>query len=145
MTSLRSTWRSLNENNSHFVHPVTIAPSDIDFMGHVNNATYLTWVQEAVIAHWRRFAGPEAIAAHMWVAVKHEITYRRPAFLADLVAATVELEEVRRESAFYETVITRRDEVLAHARSRWCCLDAATLRPIRLGADIVKRFMPPAA
>ncbi len=63
--------------------PIAIAPADIDFMGHVNNARYLTWVQDAVIDHWKTFAPVEAVAQHLWVALKHEITYRRPAFLGD--------------------------------------------------------------
>jgi acyl-CoA thioester hydrolase len=129
-------------NSAQHVHAVTIKPSDIDFMGHVNNAIYLTWVQEAVIAHWKRVAGPDAVAAHAWVALKHEITYRRPAFLNDRIVATVELEQMRRESAFYQTIIRRGGDVLAHAKSRWCCLDAATLRPIRLDTDIVRKFLP---
>src|SRR3546814_1279032 len=32
---------------------VSIEPADIDFMGHVNNASYLKWVQAAVLSHWR--------------------------------------------------------------------------------------------
>jgi acyl-CoA thioester hydrolase len=120
--------------------PVSIDAADIDFMGHVNNAVYLTWVQEAVISHWRRWAPPEAIAAHLWIALKHEITYRRPAFLNDAVIATVQLEKVQRESAFYETIISRGEQVLAVVKSRWCCLDAKTLRPARLARDIVDHF-----
>lgn len=121
---------------------VSIDPADIDFMGHVNNAAYLKWVQAAVISHWQRLAPPEAVAAHLWIALKHEITYRKPAFLADEVVATVHLEAVRRESAFYETVIRRGEEVLARVKSRWCCLDASTRRPVRLAAHIVERFFP---
>jgi acyl-CoA thioester hydrolase len=111
-------------------------------MGHVNNAKYLTWVQEAVIAHWERFAGPEAVAAHLWIALKHVITYRKAAFLNDQIVATTTLEQVRRESAFYETAISRGKDVLAHVKSRWCCLDAQTQRPTRLADDIVRRFIP---
>ena len=33
-------------------HMIRVVPSDIDFMGHVNNASYLKWVQDAVIDHW---------------------------------------------------------------------------------------------
>src|SRR3546814_3401670 len=74
------------------------------------------------------------------VALKHEITYRKPAFLEDQIVATVMLEKVQRESAFYETVIKRGEEVLAEVKSRWCCLDANTLRPARLARDVVDRF-----
>ncbi|MGF7151922.1 YbgC/YbaW family acyl-CoA thioester hydrolase [Sphingomonas zeicaulis] len=122
---------------------VDAEPSDIDFMGHVNNAVYLKWVQNVVIAHWQRIAGPEAVAAHVWVALRHEIVYRRPAFLNDRLVVTAVLEQVRRESAFYETTVRRGGDVLARVKSRWCCLDARTLRPTRLGGDIVKRFLMP--
>ncbi|WP_253716980.1 thioesterase family protein [Sphingomonas sp. AP4-R1] len=121
-------------------HIVAVVPTDIDFMGHVNNAIYLTWVQGAVIAHWQRFAPADAVMAHVWIALKHEITYRRPAFLNDAIVATATLEQVRRESAFYGTVISRGDEVLAEVKSRWCCLDAVTFRPARVGDDIVSHF-----
>lgn len=109
-------------------------------MGHVNNASYLKWVQAAVIDHWRALAPAEAIRQHLWVAIKHEITYRRPAFLEDDVIATVVLEKVQGARAFYETVIRRGEEVLAEVKSSWCCLDAATMRPARLASDVIKRF-----
>jgi acyl-CoA thioester hydrolase len=120
--------------------PIGIDPADIDFMGHVNNASYLRWVQEAVLSHWRGLAPPDAVAGHLWVALKHEITYRRPTFLNDEVIATVLLERVQGARAFYQTVIRRGEEVLAEVRSSWCCVDAQTLRPARLAKNVVERF-----
>lgn len=109
-------------------------------MGHVNNASYLKWVQAAVISHWQRLAPADAVTEHLWVALKHEITYRRPAFLEDDVVATVLLEKVQGARAFYETVIKRGSEVLAEVKSSWCCLDAATRRPARLAQNVIDRF-----
>ncbi|MGB3848167.1 MAG: thioesterase family protein [Sphingopyxis sp.] len=123
-------------------HAIAVGADAIDFMGHVNNAHYLSWVQEAVLAHWRKIAPPDAVAAHLWVALKHEITYRRPAFLDDQVIATVILEKVQGARAFYETVIKRGEEVLAEVKSSWCCIDAETLRPARLASDVIARFFP---
>ena len=120
--------------------PIGIDPADIDFMGHVNNASYLKWVQDAVVSHWQKLAPAEAVTAHMWVALKHEITYRKPTFLGDDVIATVLLEKVQGARAFYETVIRRGEEVLAEVKSSWCCLDAETLRPARLAREIVEQF-----
>ena len=124
-------------------HQYTIAidPADIDFMGHVNNASYLKWVQEAVISHWERLAPAEAIASHLWVALKHEITYRKPAFLADDVVATVLLEKVHGARAFYQTIIRRGEEVLAEVQSSWCCINADTHRPARLTDSIIEQFL----
>jgi acyl-CoA thioester hydrolase len=125
-------------------YPIGIDPADIDFMGHVNNASYLKWVQAAVISHWQRLAPPEEVAAHLWVALKHEITYRKPTFLDDEVIATVLLEKVQGARAFYQTVIRRGEDVLAEVKSSWCCLDARTLRPARLATHVVERFFPKA-
>lgn len=125
-----------------YQHPIGIEPSDIDFMGHVNNATYLKWVQDAVLGHWQKLAPAEALPLHLWVALKHEITYRKPAFLDDQVTVSVVLEKVVGASAFYDTLIKRGEEVLAEVKSRWCCLDAATLRPARIARELVERFLP---
>jgi len=128
-----------------FRHPIAIDPADIDQMGHVNNATYLKWVQEAVVDYWRSVAPPEAVARHLWVALKHEITYLRPAFLQDVVVAEVIAEKVEGARAMFTTVLRRGEEVLSEIKSSWCCLDAATLRPARLARDVVGRFISPTA
>ena len=121
-------------------HTIHILPADIDFMGHVNNARYLNWVQDAVVAHWEKLAPPSAVAEHLWVALKHEITYRKPAFLNDEVIATVVLDKVEGVRAFYSTLIKRGDDLLAEVKSSWCCLDAQTLRPARIAKDIAAHF-----
>ncbi len=125
-----------------FHFPIRIVPGDIDFMGHVNNARYLGWVQDAVLAHWNKLAPAEAVAERLWVALKHEITYRRPAFLEDDVIASTVLEKIHGARAFYHTVIQRGGEVLAEVRSSWCCVDAGTLRPARIGEEVSRFFFP---
>jgi acyl-CoA thioester hydrolase len=125
-----------------FRHPIAIAPADIDHMGHVNNAVYLTWVQDAVVQYWEKVAPSDAVARHLWVALKHEITYRRPTFLEDVVVADVLADQVQGARAFFTTVLKRGEEVLAEVKSCWCCLDAETLRPARLAREVAERFVP---
>lgn len=123
--------------------PVAINADDIDHMGHVNNSVYLKWVQDAVVDYWQKVAPPDAVAKHLWVALKHEITYRRPTFLQDTVVAEVIAEKMDGARAFFRTVVRRGEDVLTEISSCWCCLDAATRRPARLARDIVARFVPP--
>lgn len=125
-----------------FRHPVAIEPADIDHMGHVNNAVYLKWVQEAVIDYWRSVAPPDAVAGHLWVALKHEISYRKPTFLQDAVVAEVIAEKVEGARAYFTTIVRRGQDVLSEVRSIWCCLDAATHRPARLAREVASRFLP---
>jgi acyl-CoA thioester hydrolase len=122
------------------LHRIGIVPTDIDFMGHVNNARYLNWVQDAVLDHWNSLAPPDAVAKYLWVALRHEIDYRKPAFLDDQVIANVVLEKVEGARSFYRTLIQRGEEVLAEVRSSWCCIDAETLRPARIAKDIAAHF-----
>ena len=125
-----------------FHYPVGILPDDIDHMGHVNNSVYLKWVQDAVVRYWESVAPPEAVARHLWIALSHEIRYRRPAFLDDLVVADVVAERVEGARAFFTTMILRGEEVVAEVKSSWCCLDAVSKRPARLARDITARFLP---
>ena len=127
-----------------FRYRVAIDPADIDHMGHVNNSVYLRWVQDAVVDYWQSVAPPEAVARHLWVALKHEITYRRPTFLQDVVIAEVIAEKVDGARAIFTTVIRRGEDILSEIKSSWCCLDAATKRPARLAREVVSRFLPTA-
>ena len=123
-----------------FHHPVPIRPDDIDHMGHVNNSVYLKWVQDAVVRYWETLAPPDAVARHLWVALRHEIAFRRPTFLDDVVVADVIAERMEGAKAYFTTVIKRGETVLAEVQSTWCCLDAVTKRPARLARDIVQKF-----
>ena len=123
-------------------YPITIEPADIDHMGHVNNAVYLRWVQEAVVRYWEAVAPAEAVAQHLWVALKHEISYRKPAFLDDGVVAEVLAERVHGARTFFSTIIKRGEDVLVEVQSSWCCLDAVTKRPARLTREVIARFLP---
>ena len=138
----RKGWKAyvMNMQAKPYTHAIDIVPDDIDFMGHVNNARYLGWVQDAVLSHWRNIAPADAVASRAWVALKHEITYRKPAFLEDTVIARTVLESTKGARAFYHTVIERGEEVLAEISSSWCCIDAETLRPARIGEEISKFF-----
>src|SRR5215217_7976675 len=124
-----------------FHYPIGVGPGDIDHMGHVNNSVYLTWVQDAVVKFWETVAPADAVTRHLWVALQHQITYRRPAFLDDNVVADVVAEGMAGARAMFTTVIKRGEEVLAEVQSTWCCLDSVTHRPARLARDIVARFL----
>ena len=123
-----------------FHHPVPIRPDDIDHMGHVNNSVYLKWVQDAVVRYWESLAPPDAVARHLWVALRHEIAFRRPTFLNDTVVANVIAERMDGARAYFTTVIKRGEEVLAEVQSTWCCLDSVTKRPARLAREIAQKF-----
>lgn len=128
-------------NADIYDYEIDVVGEDIDELGHVNNAVYLTWVQTAVLCHWRRLAPSDVVTSHHWVALQHHISYRRPAFLDDHIVVRVILQKFHGATAFYRTIIKHGDDLLAEVESRWCCIDAVTHKPVRLAQDIVARFL----
>jgi acyl-CoA thioester hydrolase len=120
---------------------ITPATGDIDRMGHVNNSVYLRWIEQAVHDDWEGLATPPEFASLLWVAVRHEIDYRRPAFRGDVLEISVRLDAVRRTRAWYETIIRRDDAVLVEGRSCWCCIDAETRQLTLIPRDTAKRIL----
>jgi acyl-CoA thioester hydrolase len=109
-------------------YAVRVLGGDIDHMGHVNNSVYLRWLEEAVLAYWRTIATADDLAAYRWIAVRHEIDYRQPAFLDEEVTVDLQLTEIRRARAWFQSRFTRDGRVLAEARSCWCTVDAGSHR-----------------
>jgi len=125
---------------NEFSMPIAIVPTDIDFMGHVNNARYLEWVQDVVLSHWRELAPPHEVAGKAWVALKHEITYLKPAFLEDEILASTSLTKVAGARSFYSTTIKRGAEVLVEVESMWCCIDKQTGGAARIDRDVAEKY-----
>ena len=120
---------------------ITPAPSDINGMEHVNHSVYLRWIEEAVVAHWRASATAEELGALQWIALRHEIDYRAPAFENDALTVTTRLVEVRRARAWYETIVARDGITLVEARSCWGCIDAASGRLTAVPPETAARIL----
>jgi acyl-CoA thioester hydrolase len=120
---------------------IRVAADDIDHMGHVNNSIYLRWVEAAVVAHWRGLASAAEHDAYMWVAVRHEIDYRQPALLGEMLSIDTRITEIRRARAWYQTTVTRGGILLVDVKSCWCCIDSATRRLTVIPRDAAERFL----
>jgi len=125
-----------------FELPIAIQPSDIDALGHVNNVTYLRWVQEVAVAHWQAAAPAAERARLVWVVVRHEIEYKRPAFLQDGILARTWVGAAARQRVERHTEILRAADrrLLARARTIWCPLDRQTGRMTDISPEVRARF-----
>lgn len=121
-----------------FTHPLQIAASDIDTLGHVNNVVYVRWVQEVATAHWQKMASPEQQKAMVWVVLRHEIDYHAPALPRDTIEGSTRVGDYK--GARFERYVYIRQaqtgKLLAEAKTVWCLLDAATLRPTRITNEL---------
>ena len=121
---------------------IAVEPADIDPLGHVNNVVYLRWVQDAAIAHWQAAASAEDQEALLWVVVRHEIDYKRPAFLDDEILARTWVGTATQRAFDRHTELLRRKDmrVLAQVRTVWCPIDAKTGKPTDVSDEVRARF-----
>lgn len=126
---------------------ITIEPEDIDVLGHVNNLTYVRWVQDAAVAHWRAVAPLADQKKVMWLVLRHEIDYKQPARLEDTILARTWVGTATRLKFERHTELLRASDcaLLAKARTLWCPIDAATHRPITVSPAVRACFSVPEA
>lgn len=125
-----------------FEFSVTVSASDIDELDHVNNIVYLRWVQEAASAHWAVLSNAGINEKYVWVVLRHEIDYLQPALLHDTIRVLTWVgknagAKSERHTQLYNAVTGKK---LAEAVTTWCLLDAVTMRPRRIEADVLSLF-----
>jgi YbgC/YbaW family acyl-CoA thioester hydrolase len=120
---------------------------DIDAAQHVNNAVYLTYMEDC---------GMRAEAAHGWpmarmqakgyaiVARRHQIEYRQPALLGDELELASWLSDVERTSVVRHITTTRVGDgaLLARARSLLGWIDAETEGPVPIPSAFLEELAP---
>lgn len=121
---------------------IAVEPADIDQLGHVNNVTYVRWVQDAAVAHWQARASAQDQERLFWVVLRHEIDYRQAARLGDEIQARTWVGAATRATFERFTELRRAADgaLLAQARTLWCPIDARTRRPVATGAEVRARF-----
>lgn len=125
-----------------FVVPLEVRPEHIDANGHVNNVVYVGWLQEAGTAHWNARFDEDTRARWSWVALRHEIDYLRGISpeATGVVARTWVGDPEGPRFNRYVRIEDGEGRLCAQGVSEWCLVDARSLRPHRIPADMVSRF-----
>jgi acyl-CoA thioester hydrolase len=135
----------VNQPVEIFELPISVLASDIDQLGHVNNVTYIRWVQEVATAHWHAVAPAQDQKVLAWVVVRHEIDYKRPAFLKDQIIARTWVGAATRHRFERHTELLRAADrkLLARARTIWCPIDKQTGKLTDVSLEVRARFATP--
>jgi acyl-CoA thioester hydrolase len=131
----------------HYTRRFRVRHYELDSFGHVNNAVYVNYMQEAAIEastdagfgpDWYRERGSN------WVIRRLAIRYLLPAVYNDELEVVTWISAMRRATCTREYEITRVSDSARIARSRvqWVYLDSRTGRLARLPSEIAERFAP---
>jgi acyl-CoA thioester hydrolase len=118
------------------------SPADIDENGHVNNVVYLRWAQDLGVAHWRSLAPAEAQAQWAWVALRHEIDYRRELKLGQAAHGRTWVAETAEGPRFdrFIRIDDAAGAMCAQVKTTWVLIEQATGRPRRVPEWITAMF-----
>lgn len=130
-----------------FTHRLTVRFRDCDPLGHVNNAVYLTYLEETRFAHWRAEWGfgttdPAADIPGVILA-RVEIDYRAQARYGDVLEIRMRVATLGRSSFTYEyEIVDASGGVVATAKSVMVVFDYATQKPVPI-SDRVRAILLP--
>jgi acyl-CoA thioester hydrolase len=123
-------------------HRLVVRFSDCDPLGHVNNARYSTYLEQARIVLWRKQAGFELRSAAQargrrgegFILARTEIDFRSQAHDGDELEVRLGLEGFGRTSATYryEIVMTESGRLVASAKTVQVWYDYDAGKPVPL-------------
>lgn len=129
-----------------FVRERVVAPRDIDLLGHVNNVVWVRYVVELAAAHADALGvGFEATRklGGIWIVRRHDVTYHRNVAVGSAIRERTWVSSLRgalslRHARFESEV----GALLVESSTEWAYVDAVTLKPRRVPAELRERFDP---
>jgi acyl-CoA thioester hydrolase len=111
-----------------FVHRETVRFRDLDSLGHVNNAVFLTYLEEARIA----YLVPLGAEASDMILARVEIDFRAPLRMGDELEIGVRPARIGTKSFDLEYEVRSGATLAAEAKTVLVSYDYATRRPVEL-------------
>ena len=120
-----------------YEHEIEVRFRDCDLLGHVNNAVYLSYLEQARIGYWQRLNGSAGVP-RSFILARAECDYRAPATLGDRLVVRVAVAAVGRTSFTldYEVLNARTRQVVATAKTVQVMYDYSAGRSIPIPDDV---------
>jgi len=124
----------LSDRPFRFTHPVEVRFRDLDALGHVNNAVFLTYFESARMAWWLHVTRRTELKGMDMILARAEVDYRSPAAYPEVLDVGVRCASIGRASFVLEQAITERRtrRLVAEARKVLVHYDYAAGRSVPL-------------
>jgi acyl-CoA thioester hydrolase len=124
-----------------FEYEIDVRFRDCDAFGHVNNAVYLTYLEQARVEAWHHLHGTSGLPKDLILA-RVEIDYRAPATLGDRVVVRLRVAAVGTKSFTLDCEIenVRTRELVATARTVQVMYDYDEGKSVPIPPDIRARL-----
>jgi acyl-CoA thioester hydrolase len=115
-----------------FVHRERVRFRDLDPMGHVNNAVFLTYIESARVAYLEHLGAATTLEEMAIIVARIEIDFRAPVRLGDEVEVTASATRFGDKSFDLEHELRVGDTVVAEAKTVLVTYDYAQRRPVEI-------------
>ena len=120
---------------------IIVQPEHLDHLKHVNNVVYLQWVQDIAKEHWFSRTTENVNTAYFWVVVKHELEYKKQAFLGDEITALTYVDDFKGALSVRCVEFKKGADLIVSTRSQWCLIGAKDHKPKRVPKKFFELFM----
>lgn len=129
-----------------FITQLRVRHYEMDALGHVNNAVYQNYLEQAAIEHSEYLGLTLDLYQKLngiFIMRRIEIDYLRPAVAGDNLELTTWLQEMRGSRAIrrYEIRKQDNDHLLVTAEALWVWVDATTMRPRPIPNVVIDTFL----
>ncbi|KAF3886883.1 MULTISPECIES: acyl-CoA thioesterase [Nostocales] len=119
---------------------------EMDALGHVNNAVYQNYLEQAAVEHSEHLGLTLDVYRELggvFVMRRVEIDYLRPAIAGDTLEVTTWLKEMRGTRAYrrYEIRKQSQEDLLVTAEALWVWVDVKTMRPRAIPNLLQEKFL----
>jgi acyl-CoA thioester hydrolase len=125
-----------------YVWPVEVRFRDLDALGHVNNAVFLTYLESARIGYWLELTGRTGLAGVDVILARVEIDYRSQANYREQLDVGVRIAAVGQSSVTMELKVVAREpqRLIAESRNVMVFFDYAANRSRPLPDELRRKL-----
>lgn len=120
-----------------YSYPIDVRFSDLDALGHVNHAVFVTYLEQARFHWWLAFLEGRPFEEEGFLIARVEVDYRKPILLGDSVRVELHCVKIGTTSFTLAFKVVREPDgaVFAEAHVVQVMLDFATQRPKPIGPE----------
>lgn len=130
---------------TYFSEDIIVGKNAIDANSHVNNVMYVQWMQDIALSHSKKIGDTtkkQKQEGYMWVAKSHTIEYIAQAYENECLHVKTWVERYKRSACLrkYE-FFNAKQTLLVHAETIYVCMNATTLRPMKIPENIYALYV----
>ena len=122
-------------SNGDFVHEEQVRFRDLDPMGHVNNAVFLTYLEQARVAFFAQAGAATGLEDMNMIVARVEIDFKAPVRLGQEVEVSVRASRFGTKSFDLEYELHVGGDLVAEAKSVQVAYDYDRRQPIPVPAE----------